>query len=346
MMATVVPAPAQTWSSSPGGHTVPPGVLFPLAEVIKNWGITSEDWLAPFGLSERDLSDPGARFSHETYIRLVERARALSGEPGLGYCWGLQMRVSTFGFLGFATMSAATLRDAFELALQFAALGSTAEGMRLQVEGGVAALVLDEGDDFGSVRDVVMIARLIGLWRIGEMITGRELQATVEVAFPEPGYQPRFAHLAPPVRWNQPITRALFKADALDYPLVLASPVALKVAIAQCNGEVRALGAAGRLVRTVRALLAKVDGGFRSADEVAETVGMSSRTLRRKLTLAGSSLSALLDAERRDRALLLLRSDDDSLAEVAERVGYRSVQNFERAFQRWTGITPAAYRRG
>jgi AraC-like DNA-binding protein len=166
----------------------------------------------------------------------------------------------------------------------------------------------------------------------------------VEVAFREPPYQRRFAHLVPPVRWEQPTTRAIFRAEVLDYPLVMASPVALEIAIDQCSREVQALGAAGRLVQSARRALAK-DDGFRSADEVAAALGTSPRTLARKLTLAGTSISALLDEARRDRALLLLRRDDASLALVAERVGYGNVQNFERAFKRWTGMTPAAYRR-
>jgi len=72
---------------------------------------------------------------------------------------------------------------------------------------------------------------------------------------------------------------------------------------------------------------------------------MSPRTLRRKLEAQETSLSSLLDQDRRDRALLLLRSPELSLAQVAERLGYRSVQSFEAAFRRWTGMTPAAYQR-
>jgi AraC-like DNA-binding protein len=319
-------------------------VLFPLVEVVKSWGVAAETLLRPWGIVDRDVSDPGQRFPHETYIAIVERARELTGEPGLGYAWGLQMRVSTFGFLGFATMSARTLRGALDLAMQFSELMSTAEGMRLQIEGNMASLVFDEGADFGSVRDVIMLARLIGLWRMGETLTNRDLKPSAEVAFPEPPYQRRFAHLVPPIRWEQPTTRALFKAEVLDYPLIMASPVALKIATEQCSREIQALGAGGRLVQSVRKALAK-DDGFRSAEEVAGGLGMSPRTLARKLTLAGTSISALLDEERRDRALLLLRRDDASLALVAERVGYGNVQNFERAFKRWTGMTPAAYRR-
>ena len=101
----------------------------------------------------------------------------------------------------------------------------------------------------------------------------------------------------------------------------------------------------GQVTRAVRRILSKADGGLRRPQEVARAVGMSPRTLRRKLSLEGSSLSLLLDEVRRDRALLLLRLEDSSTAQIAGRLGYRNAQAFERAFQRWTGRTPASYRR-
>ena len=240
---------------------------------------------------------------------------------------------------------APTLRDAIQLAVEFAPLGSTAEGMRLHVEGGMASLVLEEYADFGRVRDVVTVARLIGLWRIAEALTGRALGATADAAIPEPAYHGRFAHLVPEIRYGQPTTRALMRAEVLGYPLITADPVAQRLASEQCKRELLALSAGGRLVRAVRDLLWKKDHSLRSPQEVATAMHTSSRTLRRKLGLQGSSLSSLIDGERRDRALLLLRSPELSIAQVAERLGYRNVQNFERAFRRWTDTTPAAYRR-
>ncbi len=324
---------------------MPAGVLSPLVELVKHWGVSPDELLGPFGLSERDITQPMTRFSHSLYLSIIERARALTGEPGLGFGWGMQMRISTFGYLGFATMSVATLGDAIRLAIELSQLGSTAEGLRLQVEDDIASLILDELADFGSVRDVVALARITGLWRIAETLTGRTLNATAEVAFPEPPYFARFARLVPLVRFGQPTTRCLMPAEVLSYPLVTANPVALRLATDQCARELQAFGTGGRLTRTVRSLLARREGGFRSARQVADAMGMSPRTLRRQLLLHGSSLSLLLDEERRDRAFLLLRMHELSMNEVAERLDYGHVRNFERAFQRWTGMTPAAYRR-
>jgi AraC-like DNA-binding protein len=332
-------------SSSAEQHTVAAGLFYPLVELVKHWGITPDELLGPFGLRETDVSEPHARLPHSLHVAILDRARSMTDEPALGILWGLQIRASVFGYLGFATISAPKLGDAIELAIRFAPLASTAESMRLHVDGDQASIFLDERVDTGSVRDVITLARLVSLWRIGETITGREMHASAEVAFPEPKYFARFANMAPFVRFDRPATRALFSAEALDYPITSADPMALRLAAKQCASELLLLSSAGRLVRTVRGHLWKQGGGLRSPSEVASAMHMSPRTLRRKLESQGQSLSTLFDQERRDRALSLLALPELSLAQIAERLGYRNVQSFERAFRRLTGATPAAHRR-
>jgi AraC-like DNA-binding protein len=326
-------------------HTVAAALFFPLVEVAKQLGVTSEALLGPFGVREQDVAEPQARLPHALHVAIIDRARALTGEPGIGIFWGLQLRASVFGYLGFATMSAATVGDALNLAIQFAPLASTAEGMRLHVDGAEASLFLDQHPSTEPVRDVIALARLVSLWRIAATIAGRPIKGTAELAFPEPGYYARFAHLAPPVRFDRPATRTIFPAEALDYPLVMADPLALRLTSEQCTRELSSLSWGGRLVRSVRTLVWKADGGPRTPSEIASAMHMAPRTLRRKLESQGISLSELLDGERRDRALSLLRSTELSLAQIADRLGYRNVQTLERAFRRWTGTTPAAYRR-
>jgi AraC-like DNA-binding protein len=326
-------------------HTVAAGLFYPMVDLVKHWGVTADELLGPFGISEADISQPHARLPYSLHIAIIERARALTAEPAIGIFWGLQIRASVFGYLGFATASAATLRGAIELAVQFAPLASTAESMRLHVEGSQASIFLDEVTGTGSIREVITMARLVSLWRIGESITGRAINGSADVAFSEPQYFSRFAHFAPPVRFDRPATRVLLSTEALDYPVIGADPMALRLAAEQCAQELSAVSGGGRLLRAVRGLLWKPEGGFRSPSEVAASLHMSPRTLRRKLEVHGHSVSALFDQERRDRALSFLAQPELSLAQVAERLGYRSVQNFERAFRRWTGTTPAAYRR-
>jgi AraC-like DNA-binding protein len=327
------------------GHSVPAGLALHIVDLLTRWDITSAQLLSPLGIDEKALLIPYARMNLAQYVLLVERARALSGEPGLGFLMGLHMRVSAYGYLGFAAMSAATVGEALGFVIQYAPLASSALRLRLHVEERQASLIFEEAADFGAARDAILIACLAGLWRMASTITGRDLNGVAELAFPEPSYHARFAHLVPRTRYGEAMHRIVMKEEVLELPLIMADRAALRLARVQCEAALDALGPGRMLADRVRSLLWKPEGGFRSLEDVADAVAMSSRTLKRKLASQGVSFSALCEDERRQRALILLRSPELSIEEVADRLGYWNVQNFTRAFRRWTARTPAAYRR-
>ena len=316
-----------------------------LAEMVKRWGVAPAELLASEALNEDALAEPDARLPVPTLVALIEKARALTGEPALGVHLGLQMRVSVHGYLGFAAMTAPTLGDALQLAVRFAPMRSDATALRLHVEPPAAALVIDELTDFGPARDAVLLALMIGLHQIGNAITGRELDGRADFAFPEPDYWGHVAASVQNARFGQPVNQLVFDASLLALPLTTADRASLRLAQEQCERGLGARAREGQLVARVRAVLAKKDGGTRSLEEAAKLLHMSPRTLKRKLASHGATYSSLAEDERRERALLLLRSSELSLEEVAERSGYSDVANFTRAFRRWTGQTPTSYRR-
>jgi AraC-like DNA-binding protein len=149
------------------------------------------------------------------------------------------------------------------------------------------------------------------------------------------------------MRFGQPAHRLVFDAAILDLPLVNADPAAMQLARAQCDRELAALAETGSIVGRVRAALATGKDGtaaFGSLESVARRLGASTRTLKRRLAEQGTSFTEILGAARRQRALLLLDDRRLGIGEIADRLGYSDVANFTRAFRRWTGKTPAAYR--
>jgi AraC-like DNA-binding protein len=317
-----------------------------LLDLVRRWDVSAADLLADLDVSPDDLVDPHRSLPLPAVVALIERARALTGEPALGFYLGLQMSVSAHGYLGFAAMSAATLREAVALAIEYAPIRTTLLTLHIDTSASSAAIVVDEQADLGTARDVVILGLLVGLWRIGNALLGREVtESTLDVTFPEPDYYVRFRRANPRVRFSQSAHRLLFDPSLLDARLVSADPSALRLAQEQCQRQLEAIASDAPVVDHVRRLVLRRDAGVRSFDELAAAVRISPRTLRRRLADARVSFSTLLDEARRDRALLLLRSRGVSTKDVAERVGYSNVANFMRAFRRWTGQTPAAYRR-
>jgi AraC-like DNA-binding protein len=124
----------------------------------------------------------------------------------------------------------------------------------------------------------------------------------------------------------------------------MADRAALNLARQACERDLEALGFDGQIGERVRRALPTGEG-FRTLPEVAAALHVSPRTLTRRLLAKGLSFSDLVDHDRRDRAMAMLRMSDASIDEIAEKLGYSTASNFVRAFQRWTGETPAAHRR-
>ncbi len=329
-------------------HSVPAGYADQLVQLVRRWNVTADEMLSPVGLSETAVQDPHGRLPVEMFGTLLERARSLTGEPGLGFYLGLQKRVSMYGYLGFAAMSAGSLGEALEIFVRFTPTLTTSISLRLHVEGGMASLFIEEHFDLGASRDIALINLTVGMREVGRALTGRNLDGDhVDIALAEPSYLHRFKHLVPNTRWNQPITRVVFDAALLDLPLAQADRVAVKLARDQCERALDALGYDGDFVERVRRSVSNAESapGFRSLDDVAARLAVSPCTLKRRLAAQGLSFSSLVDRERREKALILLESPKLSLDQVATRLGYSTVTNFVRAFHRWTGGTPAAYRR-
>lgn len=86
--------------------------------------------------------------------------------------------------------------------------------------------------------------------------------------------------------------------------------------------------------------------GHPKIDWVAQKLDTSRRSLQRSLEAEGCSFSDVLDGLLKERAILLLRSTDRSVTDIALRLGYSDAAHFSRAFRRWTGTTPLRYRKG
>jgi AraC-like DNA-binding protein len=332
--------------TDPGDHHTIPGIhAAHLAALLGRWGISPEELLDPLGLKANELADPSSRLSVSLFRRVVARARMLTGEPGLGFHIGLHSRVSLHGYLGIAAMTASTLREALELTTRFAPTRSTAIDMRLEERDDEAVIVIDEKCSFGEAQDLVIICLIVGLMHIGESLVGHLLEGRVDLAFPEPDYVARLAgELAPRFRFDQPAHRIVFDRKHLDLPLRLADPDALRLARDQCERELERLGFRQGFASRVRSILGARARDLPLLDAIAAELGTSQRTLKRKLAEEGVSYSELVDEARSARAVALMRSEL-TVDEIADRLGYSDAANFTRAFRRWTGKTPRAFRK-
>lgn len=102
---------------------------------------------------------------------------------------------------------------------------------------------------------------------------------------------------------------------------------------------------AGAVAARIEKLLAERSAGAPTADAVALAMKMSGRTLQRRLEDEGVRFSSLVDEVRERVARRLLKDPALALAEIGYRLGFSDLATFSRAFKRWTGVPPGAFRR-
>jgi AraC-like DNA-binding protein len=315
---------------------LPGAYLRELVELVARWKVAPEALFAGLPITHAQLADPATRVPLRVCEAIVARAHQLTHEPALAFYVGTQMRLSSHGFLGFAAMTASTVREALDLAARFASTRTPVIGLALYVEGKRASLVIEERTELGALREFVILALVVGIWQLGQALTGKPLDGVAECTFPAPAYPlPETNRL----RFNRPNHRLVFAASILDLPVVSADVVATRLATAQLERELAAVVDAGLPARIRAALSDEL-----SLTEVAKRLHLSTRTLKRKLADHGTTFSAIRDDLRRQRALLLLENRALSIGEIAHQLGYTELPNFTRAFRKWTGMTPLAYR--
>jgi AraC-like DNA-binding protein len=311
-------------------------------DLLAERNVAIEPLLAGLAVDIESLDAPATRVPLVVCEAILARAFDVADETEIGFALAARIRVSAHGFLGFAAMTAGTVREAVELAIQFSSTRTSAVTLAIHVDAPSAFLVIEERMKLPPlIRRLIVTTLVVGFREWALALTGKPIGGTAELAFPEPSY--RF-HLPDDVkvRFDAPAHRLVFASSFLDEKLLSADPIASRLAREQCERELALFD--GRTVPgQVRALLAK-GAEHRSLDEVAKALRMSPRTLKRKLSESGATFSQIRDEFRRQRALILLDMRDLSVGEVAIRLGYTEIANFTRAFRKWTGMTPYAYR--
>jgi AraC-like DNA-binding protein len=146
-------------------------------------------------------------------------------------------------------------------------------------------------------------------------------------------------------RFGQPWDELVFTRAALATPHLAPSGEMTELAERRLHRQVADLPAIESFAGRVRqALVEELRLGEPTLPRLAARLRMSERTLQRRLSSEGTSMQALLDEARREISLRRLAESNQSIAEISFLLGFAEVRAFHRAFKRWTGSTPAAYR--
>jgi AraC-like DNA-binding protein len=151
------------------------------------------------------------------------------------------------------------------------------------------------------------------------------------------------AHFGCDIRFDAPLDVLVFDEAALALPLVTHNAQLLAVMIPGLESALEQTGTSRTLADDVRTTLgARICGERPAIEKVAKSLGMSPRTLQRRLGELGTSYQKLLDDVRHRSARRLLANTDLGAAEVAFLLGFEELNT--RAFHSWEGTTPTRWR--
>ena len=310
-------------------------------------GVDRDALAAEAGLEAAWLDDPDGRVPLEHHFRMwTVLARTVDG-----LALGEQLGLAELGVLGYAMQHGATVAEALDWQQRYRAVVHPEVVPRLERR------AVESGDRLVFVRPIAppfarllepVYAQAAATVAVMKGLTGTPVRAAwITYPLPRPAEPRRHeAFFACPVAWAAPELEIAFPAALLDLPLPRAEPRLagyLRRRVDELVGRLPAEARfADRARRHIGALLAQ--GEARLA-LVARQLAVSERTLHRRLAEEGTGFAELVDDARRERAQILLDDRGLSASEVGFLLGYAEPGAFFRAFKRWTGQTPEAWRR-
>jgi AraC-like DNA-binding protein len=325
---------------------VSPFLLQTLAEVAEQKGVNPDSLCRGLGFTFEDLQDPAQRISYRQAVAMIQRALKALPNQGLGLWVGAQNVLGTLGLLGHVLSLCKTLRDAFEL------------GIRHQhTSGGIVVSSVEEAGDrvfvdaqcrlpFADVQLCAVEEFFASLLVYGRALVGADFKPmAVEFMHAAPDYLSEYSRLlGPDVRFGCLQNRMVIAAHWLDVHLPNHHSLALRQAVKLLELEATQVNQKMDLIQAVERAIARDLTEGSHIEKIAGDLNMSSRTLRRRLTEHSLTFETLLEQVRQARTMGLLANPDMSIERITEEVGYSDVRSFRRAFKRWTGMSPSAFR--
>lgn len=318
-----------------------------LAELVETAGVSRADFLRNAQLPPNALEAADARLPRSESFRLCELSIALTGDDALGLHWGERLTEHIFTPVSHLVAHAATLRQAFEAVSQFQRLVTDECNYDLIEEG-----------DFVHVRlrtlvgDTVRMHRfaaemfMVSIHRLIRSFGAASRPTRVDFGYDMPSYIAEYQRIfgVEIVRFGQPHTCIVF-----DRGLMNAAPPHKDDDVHDALQSI-ALQRITRLTQRtpysvrVREHLVQQGPQLRAdMGQVARALGMSVRSLRRRLDVENKTFQAIANEAHSAIAKQLLRDKQRTIQEVAYEMGFSDASAFHRAFKRWTGITPRSF---
>ena len=279
------------------------------------------------------------------YFALWRAVEDLSDDPGLGLRMASSAETSAHPPSSLAAFHARDYRDGLLRLARFKRL-CTPETLQIeenQTTATVSHVWPNAVEAEPHIATDITFATVMELGRRGAGQTIIPLRVELRRRRPTPDVHA--AYFECPVRYGAEHDRLVLRAADLDLAFAGHNPELLEMLTPALSGALRDLQAQGSLSDQVKAvLLHALPSGRPDIADVAREMGMSERTLQRRITDEGTAFRDLVNAARHTLSHRLLSDQTNDMAEVAYMLGYLDTRSVYRAFRIWEGTTPKAWR--
>ncbi len=323
------------------------GAIRRMFETLRENGIDPAPIAEEAGVEVELGADLDRRIPLETLHTLWEAALRRYPRTDGALLGAQRYRPGDYGLVGFVCMNSATLGEALGHAVRYVHLWTDDPALRLDDEGAVHLRYRASFPDRLGVRCATE-ATLAELVHGGRLVTAQRV-CPVDVWFAHPGPHDRSAHegfFGCAVRFRAGSTGMRFERATLATPLPFAD-AQLGTFLRKLANEAlaRQTGRSESPLDQVSGLVAEeLQRGVPTLATIARRLAVGERTLRRRLQDEGTTFRELLEETRARLARAYICDRRLPLSEVAFLLGFSEPSAFHRAFKRWTGETPAAYR--
>ncbi len=311
-------------------------------------GIDQDDLLRNVGVDPASAWDPRQMVVDIDYYELLEKIAGLDAcIDDLPLRTGASMRCSDYGAIGLAMKSATTLRHAYERAVRYAKVLTSVARYELRDGSQSTALVHHRAGERRLGLYLSNEATLASLYTLAGEITAQPITPQcVHFSHPAPANPTAHEHFfGCAVHFGAAEDSLVFEQAAMQTTSRIGDVSVSRYIDAHLDAELTQIQEPISLERRVQTLIAQsLSEGVPAISTIAGELGISGRSLQRRLMAKGQSFQGLIGSTRRRLAESLLRDSDYPLIEIAFLSGFSEQSAFQRAFRRWSGQTPGAFR--
>jgi AraC-like DNA-binding protein len=300
------------------------------------------------GIAPAMAGDPTLRLRLSSYCRLFEEAARRTRNGNFGLWFGNQFQPRDLGIWGYAAVSSPTVGSALENLVGLFPFHQESSTMRL-VRAEASLMRLEYAivaPDIVQRRQDAELSLGMFLNVIREGCGASWSPEEVHFEHPRPAaWREHERAFAAPVLFGQPTNALVFRADVLARPMP-GRDLRLLAVMRTCLESIGSHRASGTTLheRIRQAIRVSLASGCAELAQVAAELGIPPSLVRRELADHGLTFRAAVEEVRRSLAEVYLESRELPLTEIAFLLGYSELSAFTRAFTRWTGTCPRAFR--